>query len=220
MATHVPPIRYPVRDTLQKAGLLPIVRDLKAIARRETHHWIAQGCPSPAPQAIKLRIVRSYVQKYATPVFIETGTFLGSTIEVIARTGVRCHSIEIDPAIHARAKEVLSRHRNVEFILGDSGVELPKLISALDKPATFWLDGHYSGGVTGRAEVDSPISVELDAILNHPVKRHVVLIDDARCFDGTEGYPRLSDLLSRFDDTSLPYRASVSADIIRIEPRT
>lgn len=213
-----PSVHHPVRDTLQKAGLLPILRDLKAIARRETYHWIAQGCPSPAPQAVKLRIVRSYVKGYGTPVFIETGTFLGSTIEVIARTGVRCHSIEIDPAIHTRAKNVLARHRNIDFILGDSGIELPKLLSTLTEPATFWLDGHYSGGVTGRAELDSPISVELDAILNHPVKRHVVLIDDARCFDGTEGYPKLSSLLSQFDG-NLPYRASVSADIIRIEPR-
>ena len=54
--------------------------------------------------------------------------------------------------------------------------------------------------------------------MDHPIKTHVILIDDARDFTGRDGYPRLSSLLAHFDDHP-HYAASGSADIIRIVPR-
>jgi hypothetical protein len=212
------PIRFPVRDRVQKAGLLTFVRNVRGILRRDVASWVRRGCPSPAPNVVKMSVVRYYVVHYGTPVFVETGTYLGSMVEYIAATGAECHSIEIDPAIYARAEEMLRRHRNVNLILGDSGEKLPDVLSRLDRPATFWLDGHYSGSFTGRSEVDSPVSAELDHILSHPIKRHVILIDDARDFNGENGYPKLSSLLGHFDDHP-DYFAWVSADIIRIEPK-
>ena len=56
-------------------------------------------------------------------------------------------------------------------------------------------------------------------ILDHHIKGHVILIDDARDFTGREGYPRLSTLLAHFEDDP-EYRAEVSADIIRIVSRS
>lgn len=58
----------------------------------------------------------------------------------------------------------------------------------------------------------------LKAILNHPIKQHVILIDDARCFDGTNGYPYLDDLLRVIGEDG-SYIAEVSTDIIRLIPR-
>jgi hypothetical protein len=55
-------------------------------------------------------------------------------------------------------------------------------VRQLQEPALFWLDGHYSGVDTGKDELDTPVSAELEAILGSPVKGHVILIDDARCF--------------------------------------
>ena len=95
---------------------------------------------------------------------------------------------------------------------------LPLLLAKLDRSATFWLDGHYSGTFTGRGALDTPVSAELDAILSHPVPGHVVLIDDARLFDGTDGYPPMSSVLAHFE-AHPRYRAEVSTDIIRIVPR-
>lgn len=202
----------------QSLGLIPALRSAKAALTGEIRRWVRSGCPSPAPGAVKIAIVRSYVVDSGAHSFVETGTYLGNTVEVIARTGAQCHTIEIDPAVHARAKRTHARYTNIDFILGDSGVELAKLIPTLTEPTVFWLDGHYSGGVTGRGELDSPISAELDAVLAHPIKRHVILIDDAREFDGRNGYPHLSALLAQFDGHP-DYRAEVSCDIIRITPR-
>lgn len=207
-----------LRDWVQQSGLLPLVRDARDRLQRRVGNWVDMGCPSPAPNAVKFRVVRHHVTAFRTPVFIETGTYLGSMTDFIARTGVQCHTIEIVPAIHERARQILARHRNVTLHLGDSGVVLPALLRKLDRPATFWLDGHYSGSFTGRSDLDSPVSAEVDAILSHHVPGHVILIDDAREFTGQGGYPRLSELLAHFEGHPT-YRADVSTDIIRILPR-
>jgi hypothetical protein len=218
MSEPVQTLHFPIRDMVQQAGLLTAVHNLRGLFRRDVSRWVPQGCPSPAPNIVKMAVVRHYVVAHQTPVFIETGTYLGSMVEHIAVTGVECHTIEIDPGIYSRAKKILRRHRNIDLIRGDSGIALPALLEKLDRPATFWLDGHYSGGFTGKGASDTPVSAELDHILAHPVKRHVILIDDARDFTGADGYPTLSSLLANFDGHP-HYKAEVSADIIRITPR-
>jgi len=62
----------------------------------------------------------------------------------------------------------------------------------LPEPALFWLDGHYSGGNTGKGEKETPIMEEIETILSSPLP-HVVLVDDARCFGTEKDYPTLSD---------------------------
>lgn len=212
------PVTGAFRDTVQRLGLLTTVRNLRGAFRGDVGRWVRDGCPSPAPNVVKMAIVRAFVRKFRTRVFIETGTFLGSMLEYIAAEEVECHSVEIDKTLFERAKRMLGRHKNVELHLGDSAVVLPRLLARLDRPATFWLDGHYSGGFTSRSDVDTPVSAELEHILAHPIRRHVILIDDARDFTGDDGYPRLSTLLAHFE-THPYYRAEISADIIRITPR-
>jgi hypothetical protein len=57
----------------------------------------------------------------------------------------------------------------------------------------FWLDGHYSGGPTGRGDSDTPIRAELATVLGGP-HRHAVLVDDAHCFTGEGDYPTLDEV--------------------------
>ncbi len=216
--TETPPITSSLRDTVQRMGLLTLLRNSRGLLRRDLAKWVDSGCPSPAPTMVKLSIVRHYVNLYKTKNFVETGTFLGTMIEYIAATGVQCHTIEIDPVIHERTKNVLGKYKNINFILGDSGIALPALLQGINEPATFWLDGHYSGSFTGRSDVDTPISAELDHILGHPVKNHVILIDDARDFDGSNNYPMISKLFAHFENHE-HYHMELSADIIRIVPR-
>jgi hypothetical protein len=67
----------------------------------------------------------------------------------------------------------------------------PRVLASIQQPALFWLDAHYSGGVTALGDTVSPISSELDVVLGHAVKGHVVLVDDAREFHNSagSGYP-------------------------------
>jgi hypothetical protein len=94
----------------------------------------------------------------------------------------------------------------VSCIHGESGVELPRVLAHVQEPVLFWLDAHPSGGQTADAGFD-PILHELDAIYRHPVKRHVILIDDARGHDE-----------AIWKRVPPHYRAMVRNDIIRIVP--
>jgi hypothetical protein len=46
----------------------------------------------------------------------------------------------------------------------------------------FWLDAHYSSRDTAKGEVSVPLLDELQVIASHPIKDHVILIDDYRLF--------------------------------------
>jgi hypothetical protein len=56
------------------------------------------------------------------------------------------------------------------------------VIKEINEPITFWLDGHYSGGNLPTGKYLSPLIQELDAIKQHPIKVHTILIDDIRCW--------------------------------------
>lgn len=142
---------------------------------------------------------------------------MGDTLSYIAAMGVRCTSIELSPELYQAAVKRFAPDRNVRLVLGDSGKCLPKLLEETDAPTLFWLDGHYSSGITALGASHTPISGELAAIMSHRIKKHVILIDDARCFDGSNDYPYLDELLHyiRADRT---YKVEVSTDIIRLVP--
>lgn len=160
----------------------------------------------------------SYLRRYQLREFIETGTHLGDTLAHVAHDiSISCHSIELDQDLYKRAEHRFSNWPNVRIYQGDSGEVLPRILAKLRGPALFWLDGHYSGGVTAKGGADTPISTELQAILDSGKRGHVVLIDDARCFDGTDDYPFLEDLMATVRRNS-GYRIEVSADIIRLTP--
>jgi len=114
----------------------------------------------------------------------------------------KIYSIELSKELHERAKSALgSTHI---FILLPVIAQLQSRVSwvASMMRCLFWLDGHYSGGITALGDVQCPIRAEIEAILRHPIKDHVLLIDDAICFDGHHGYPTLFELhdivVSRF----------------------
>ncbi|MGH3430856.1 MAG: hypothetical protein ACRDQZ_25355 [Mycobacteriales bacterium] len=199
---------------LSDLGLMPtidVVRYAPATAA-----WLAGGCVGLAPDPVKRQIISSYLRHFKLKTFVETGVYVGDTLAQVSRDrSVRCTSIELAEPYYRDAVNRFRRRANVDLLRGDSGELLPALVEALDAPALFWLDGHWSGGATAKGPVDSPISSELDAILSSPIRDHVVLIDDARCFDGHGGYPHLGELLETVRRSS-GYRCEVSADIIRL----
>jgi hypothetical protein len=58
---------------------------------------------------------------------------------------------------------------------------------------------------------------ELAAILNSPLQ-HVILIDDARLFNGTRSYPTLEEINSIVRTAGKNYSIDVKDDIIRLIP--
>jgi hypothetical protein len=177
--------------------------------------WRLAGRPVPPPPPVKQAIVKEYQRRFGLHTLVETGTFAGEMIAAVASCFDRIVSIELDPTWHARAVERFRGVKHVTLLQGDSGTKLPEVLATLAGPALFWLDAHYSGPVTARGALDSPIVQELAAIRAHPVAGHVVLIDDMRDFTGTGGYPTTVDLVSWIRGVDPGAVVEVRDDILR-----
>jgi hypothetical protein len=147
--------------------------------------------------------------------FVETGTFLGETTIAMSQVFERCWTVEIDKSLYEQALARFHGYHNITALHGDSESLIGPILRELDRPAIFWLDGHYSKGRTGRGRTATPIVRELTAIFQHPIKQHVILIDDARHFLGVSGYPSVN-ALHAFVRAESPYRMRITNDIIRL----
>lgn len=186
-------------------------RDVEA--RRE---WERQGRPSPPPHIVKEELIRDYAKTFKTNVLIETGTYLGDMVQAMKKSFARIVSFELDEKLAAQAQERFTNDKHVEIVQGDSGKLLGDYLKTINEPCLFWLDGHYSGGITAKGNLETPIKNELQSILSHPVAGHVVLIDDARCFTGENDYPTVEEL-QQFVKTHKPeLKFAVDTDVIRI----
>lgn len=116
-------------------------------------------------------------------VLVETGTNQGMTPLALQPYFQKIFTIELDESLFLRAQQMLASFENIECLHGDSTDVLPQVLARIDEPALFWLDGHYSGPGTGHGIKSSPICEEL-CILFEDGRPHVILIDDARIFDG------------------------------------
>ncbi len=77
--------------------------------------------------------------------------------------------------------------------------------------------GHYSAGFTAKGNLETPIISELDTIFSNKID-HIVLIDDARSFKGTNDYPTLKFVEEFSLNKKNNYRIMVNDDIIRLLP--
>ena len=84
---------------------------------------------------------------------------------------------------------------------GTSSAIFPMLNLKNDDEIVFFLDGHFSGGITYFSDIETPILEELEFIkkIAGQTKKIVVLIDDVRCFKTNEfqvsKYPSLNRLV-------------------------
>lgn len=186
---------------------------------QEVRSWKKNGRPLPPPHTVKQRVVKLYAQKFSLTTLVETGTFYGAMVEASKTTFDRIFSVELDHTLFQGAREKFHMLPYVTIVQGDSGKVLPAILTQIEEPCLFWLDGHYSAGVTALGDEVTPILAELEHIFSHPVSDHVILIDDARLFNGQDGYPLL-DEVRKFILTRRPHWAwSVRDDIIRAHPR-
>ena len=170
----------------------------------------------PALHVVKQNNVHQYREKYGFKVLIETGTYLGDMVEAQRDYFDRIFSIELGETLYRDAVERFKDFPHVEILLGDSGIVLGALLaSKIDQPALFWLDGHYSSGITAKGIKDTPIMEELAIILQSPLN-HGILIDDARMFTGEEDYPSLDELSAFITSRDPKRKITVADDIIRV----
>jgi len=205
-----------VIEAWRRLSMHPLVRPVND--RRIVLQGQLTARPVPPPPTVKHAIVERYRKRFGPRVFVETGTFAGGMIDAVARRFDRVFSIELDPGWHARAVERFQSQPHVTLLQGDSGERLPDVLRQIDEPALFWLDAHYSGPITAKGTIDSPIVKELEAIRAHRARGHVVLIDDMRYFDGRDGYLQLPELVQWIREADPDGAVDVRDDILRWHP--
>ncbi len=193
-----------------------ILQPLKRLyQKKQLRDWEEAGRPAPPPHIVKRMTIAGYQEKYGYSTLIETGTFMGDMVEAQKNNFKRIISIELSDHLYKRAKNKFRTDNNVTIVHGDSGKVLNDVLKNISEPAIFWLDGHYSSGITAKGDTNCPIFGELDAILASNVKNHILLIDDARLFIGEDDYPTIDQVTRHILDRNLNYKAEIKDDIIR-----
>lgn len=118
---------------------------------------------------------------YLNPIFIESGSYCGDGIKAALDAGFKkIISIELSEYYFIICREMFHQE-NVFLYKGDSIDVLPKILKDINEKCTFWLDGHYmSDPRTGNGIMPVPLWEELKNIDKHPIKEHIILIDDIR----------------------------------------
>jgi len=182
---------------------------------KQYRRWKENGCPIPPPHIVKQKVIAEYQETYGHTTMVETGTYLGDMVEAQKAIFTRIYSIELSLDLFKKAQKRFKNNDNVVIVHGDSGEVLSTVLTDINEPAIFWLDGHYSAGITAKGEKDCPIFEELNAVLNKKRHNHILLIDDARLFIGKGDYPtieKLTEYIKRRDEN---YQVEVKDDIIR-----
>ena len=169
---------------------------------------------------IKENNLRLLAEQYACEILIETGTYYGQMVEAMRNEFKEIYSIELSEKLFLDAENKFAEYGHIHLFHGDSAVVLPEIIPKMDRRALFWLDGHYSAGDTACGEKQTPVFEELDSLTASPDYGHVIVIDDARLFDGTDDYPTLSDLCVFLKNKGYleHHKVTVVDDAIRILP--
>lgn len=114
------------------------------------------------------------IKEYDIKNFIETGTFLGLTTELVATQVEKVITFEIDKNTYEKASNRLSRIPNVQRFLGPSQTLLPQFLASnqLEGRIMFYLDAHWGD--------PNPLRLELEIISKSLPDNCIIAIDD--CF--------------------------------------
>ena len=201
-----------VRNLIRKTSAYSTLRKIRF--RIDYLRWDKSSVPPP--HYVKQKIVLEYARKYQCKTLIETGTHLGFMVDVMKNHFKKIDSIELDQALYENATKQFGRYPHVAIHQGDSARLLAELLTKIDvSSCLFWLDGHYSGGITARGLRETPIIYELHAILQY-VEAPVILIDDARLFTGKHDYPHIQEVREIAADQGFSF--AEGDDVIRLTP--
>jgi hypothetical protein len=168
----------------------------------------------PVPHHVKENTILDLARLYEIGTLVETGTFLGEMVDALSDHFRHYVSIELSEQLAKKAQNRFKHRENVEIIRGDSSVVLPEVLSKLDERAIFFLDGHYSGGITAKSDIETPVMDEIRWILSHRISGHILVIDDARLFIGRRDYPDIDQFKKILLELNPDARIEIQNDCI------
>lgn len=133
----------------------------------------------PSIDFVLLNNLKDDYKKY--PCFIETGTLNGETIFALEPYFNKLYTIEFSKIYYNHTKNKYTGNK-INFIMGDSSIVFESLLPTIKDKCIFFLDGHWSGGNTGRSNKDCPLYEEIRNINNLFQSDAIIIIDDFRLF--------------------------------------
>lgn len=125
-------------------------------------------------------------------IFIETGFLKGQTLHKASNlkheTGEyifkKLYSLELHEEYFTKALSLqrpniksLVESGRATLVPGDSAITMSQVLENITEPSVFYLDAHSHEDV-GQEVPNNPLFKELEAIANHQVKGHLIIIDD------------------------------------------
>ena len=162
--------------------------------------------------------------------FVETGTYLGDTTAAMRSLFSRVISIELSEELHAAAKRRFSSDSNVTLIKGNSAERIGDALALVGEARPLmWLDAHWSGGATAKADENTPILSEIRQIREAGRADVVILVDDISFFwsvnpgfnvhESIGGYPEIGRLIDELKATNPAFCIFVNCDVMIAIPK-
>ena len=164
--------------------------------------------------SIPKEIVLAFRDKGGLKNFIETGTFKGGTSFWAGKHFDKVFTIEIDPEISKATASNPACPTNITFLVGNSKDVLPELLTQIETPSLFWLDGHWCGVSEFGKDMECPLMDELRALKDFGDS--VILIDDARAFLGPLPPPHENNQWPRIDEIFLLLKEQFPQNLVTI----
>lgn len=128
-------------------------------------------------------------------VFVETGSYMGDSIELARQAGFRtAFTMDIEASnINRCIERFKDKKINLNAYYGDSALRLCTMMELVRESALIWLDAHsqlFDDEPT--ADHPFPLLMELEQLKQHPIKSHTILIDDILILTHPDvtGWPR------------------------------
>ena len=154
--------------------------------------WSKSNFRVPTPQFIKNSVFSRHTDD--STVWIETGTYKGTSTKFFSKYSKFVHTIEPDYNLWSSTKNELNNkgYKNIAFYNGTSEEMLDKVLNDIKgQKLSIWLDGHWSGGDTFLGNNPTPVLEELKILKKYVQKfnKISILIDDIRDFNNYKVQP-------------------------------
>ena len=169
--------------------------------------------------------IEEFIKGNKTLIFIETGTFYGTTSEWASKLFKVVYTIEKETHFFQAAEKKFN-NTNVNCINGASSTCLSSILKNIDDTVIFWLDAHWSCEDTSGEEKECPLLEEI-SIINKWNRDCVILIDDASDFlcsppkpHKPDHWPSISEVINKLNDISSDRFIVVIHDVIIAVPES
>jgi hypothetical protein len=135
-------------------------------------------------------LVRFLTEQLPLGMFVETGAYMGDSLEVARHFFSKCRSVELSPELCERTGVRFQDAGNITLEQGDSASFLRRHREEFAAtPALFWLDAHWcqADHCSGQ-DSQSPLLEELAAVRSLHAES-VLLVDDARLYLSAPPHP-------------------------------